>query len=62
MQLEKSRAEATAELEKSRANGFAERLQAVLHDKSVPGGSFDADTPIDKTLHFLGELIVVCTV
>ena len=35
------------------ADSLAQRLEAVLNDKFEPRTSFDADTPIDKTLNFL---------
>ena len=41
------------------ARSLALRLDAVLKDKFTPRGSFDADTPIDKTLKFLQEVIAV---
>ena len=41
------------------AQSLALRLDAVLKDKFTPRSSFDADTPIDKTLNFLQEVIAV---
>lgn len=41
------------------ADSLAQRLEAVLHDKFEPRTSFDADTPIDKTLNFLQSIIQV---
>lgn len=41
------------------ARSLALRLDAVLKDKFTPRTSFDADTPIDKTLKFLQEVIAV---
>lgn len=43
------------------ADSLAQRLEAVMHDKFNSRASFDADTPIDKTLHFLQSFIAVCT-
>lgn len=42
------------------AKSLAQRLEAVLQDKFAPRNSFDADTPIDKTLQFLQKVIAVC--
>lgn len=42
------------------AKSLAQRLEAVLQDKFAPRSSFDADTPIDKTLQFLQKVIAVC--
>ena len=43
------------------ADSLAEQLEAVLHDKfATSGTSFDADTPIDKTMKFLQSIIMVC--
>ncbi|KAL3144948.1 hypothetical protein ABBQ32_003454 [Trebouxia sp. C0010 RCD-2024] len=39
------------------ARSLALRLDAVLKDKFTPRTSFDADTPIDKTLKFLQKVI-----
>jgi len=40
------------------AEGLAQRLEVVLHDKFQHRHSgFDADTPIDKTLTFLQGVI-----
>ena len=41
------------------ARSLALRLDAVLKDKFTPRTSFDSDTPIDKTLKFLQEVIAV---
>lgn len=41
------------------ADSLAQRLEAVLNDKFEPRTSFDADTPIDKTLNFLQAIISV---
>lgn len=41
------------------AESLSRRLEQVLSDKSVPAAAFDADTPIDKTLAFLQEIIKV---
>lgn len=41
------------------ARSLALRLDAVLKDKFTARTSFDADTPIDKTLKFLQEVIAV---
>lgn len=41
------------------AESLAQRLQQILSDKFVPAAAFDADTPIDKTLVFLQEIIKV---
>ena len=41
------------------ADSLAQRLEAVLNDKFEPRTSFDADTPIDKTLNFLQSIIQV---
>lgn len=45
----------------NQADTLSERLEAVLHDKFAPrsGSSFDADTPIDKTLNMLQSIISV---
>lgn len=40
------------------ANSLEERLEAVLHDK-FHAKTFDAETPIDKTLAFLHSVIKV---
>ena len=40
------------------AEDLAQRLNAVLQDKFA-GSSFDADTPIDKTLTFLQTIVKV---
>ena len=40
------------------AESLAQRLEAVLSNKFVPR-TFDADTPIDKTLAFLQDIIKV---
>lgn len=40
------------------AESLAQRLEAVLSNKFVPR-MFDADTPIDKTLAFLQDIIKV---
>ena len=42
------------------AKSLAQRLEAVLQDRFTPRSGFDADTPIDKTLQFLQEVIAVC--
>ena len=41
------------------ANSLARRLEAVMHDKHKPNTSFDAATPIDKTLEYLQNVIMV---
>lgn len=42
------------------AQALAQRLDAVMQDKFQPSTvSFDADTPIDKTLNFLQTFIAV---
>ena len=41
------------------AESLAQRLEAVLSDKFVARSAFDADTPIDKTLAFLQDVIKV---
>ncbi len=41
------------------AQNLAQQLQAVLHDKFVPQTHFDADTPIDKTLKMMQNIIGV---
>ena len=41
------------------AASLANRLEAVLQDKFIARSGFDADTPIDKTLQFLQEVIAV---
>ena len=41
------------------ARSLALRLDAVLKDKFTARTTFDADTPIDKTLKFLQEVIAV---
>jgi len=41
------------------AESLAQRLEAVLSDKFVTRTAFDADTPIDKTLAFLQDVIKV---
>ncbi len=41
------------------AESLAKRLEAVLSDKFVARTAFDADTPIDKTLAFLQDVIKV---
>ena len=41
------------------ADMLTQRLEAVLHDK-FERKSFDADTPIDKTLAYLQCVIRVC--
>ena len=42
------------------ASALADRLQAVLHDKFRPlHNNFDAETPIDKALNFLSQVILV---
>ena len=43
------------------ANSLEERLEAVLHDK-FHAKTFDAETPIDKTLAFLHSVIKVSSV
>jgi len=40
------------------ADSLSQRLEAVLHDK-FERKSFDADTPIDKTLMYLQSVIQV---
>ncbi len=46
------------QLQQQAAN-LAQRLEAVLFDKFIPRAAFDADTPIDKTLAFLQDIIMV---
>ena len=41
------------------ANSLARRLEAVMHDKLKDRTSFDATTPIDKTLEYLQNAIMV---
>ena len=41
------------------AGKLAEQLQAVLNDKFVRRNTFDAETPIDKTLGYLETVISV---
>jgi len=41
------------------ANSLARRLEAVMHDKLKARTSFDATTPIDKTLEYLQNAIMV---
>ena len=41
------------------AESLAQRLEAVLSDKFVARTAFDADTPIDKTLAVLQDVIKV---
>ena len=41
------------------AESLAQRLEAVLSEKFVARTAFDADTPIDKTLAFLQDVIKV---
>lgn len=41
------------------ANSLARRLEAVMHDKLKARTSFDAATPIDKTLQYLQNAIMV---
>lgn len=41
------------------ANSLARRLEAVMHDKLKDRTSFDAATPIDKTLEYLQNAIMV---
>ena len=41
------------------AEHLAQQLQAVLKDKFVRRGTFDAETPIDKTLGYLENVISV---
>ena len=43
------------------ADSLAKRLEAIMHDKFEPRVGFDADTPIDKTLNFLQNVIGVST-
>ena len=44
------------------ADNLAEQLDAILHDRIDTGNSsFDADTPIDKTMKFLQGIITVRT-
>ncbi len=40
------------------ADSLSQRLEAILHDK-FERKSFDADTPIDKTLAYLESVIQV---
>ena len=60
-ELEQDSAAMSEEKERLRqeADSLAERLEAVMHDKFNPRQSFDADTPIDKTLNFLQSFIAV---
>lgn len=41
------------------AEDLAHQLQAVLNDKFARRGTFDAETPIDKTLGYLQSVISV---
>jgi len=41
------------------AEKLAQQLQAVLNDKFVKKNTFDAETPIDKTLGYLETVISV---
>jgi len=41
------------------AEKLAQQLQAVLNDKFVRRNTFDAETPIDKTLKYLETIISV---
>ena len=41
------------------AEKLAQQLQAVLSDKFARRSTFDADTPIDKTLGYLQSIIGV---
>ena len=41
------------------AEKLAQQLQAVLNDKFVRRNTFDAETPIDKTLGYLETIISV---
>lgn len=41
------------------ANSLARRLEAVMHDKLKARTTFDATTPIDKTLEYLQNAIMV---
>ena len=52
MQQEKARLQQEAEK-------LAEQLQAVLNDKFVRRSTFDAETPVDKTLGYLQSVISV---
>lgn len=52
MQEEKARLQHEAEK-------LAQRLQAVLSEKFVRRGTFDAETPIDKTLGYLQSIMSV---
>ena len=47
------------ELLRQEAENLAQQLQAVLNDKFARRGTFDADTPIDKTLNYLQDVISV---
>ena len=50
--------EETAKLQQE-AENLAQQLRAVLNDQLVHRSTFDADTPIDKTLGFLQNVICV---
>lgn len=41
------------------AKALSERLHAVLKDRFIRRVGFDAETPIDKTLNYLQEVIMV---
>ena len=41
------------------ADSLTRRLEAVMQDKHGPRSSFDAATPIDKTLQYLQDVIMV---
>ena len=41
------------------ADNLAQQLRQVLNDQLVHRSTFDADTPIDKTLGFLQNVICV---
>lgn len=44
------------------ADRLSERLDAIMKDCfNCKSSSFDADTPIDKTLNFLSDYIGVCS-
>lgn len=41
------------------AKALSERLHAVLKDRCIRRVGFDAETPIDKTLNYLQDVIMV---
>ena len=44
------------------AENLAQQLRQVLNDQLVHRSTFDADTPIDKTLGFLQNVICVSAI